>query len=153
MVALRVAGDADLVEAVAALAHRGEQVRRAVERPRLLGVAGGHEQLADARGMEAVEDLVQMRPVADEAGGEVRDDGVAGVGEALGERERRLQALARRRGDRDAGVRAQVGEDLLLDPVEREHLEARAAQEGGERRADAERRGGRHAPSGKRSTS
>ena len=64
---------------------------------------------------------------------EVRDDRVAGAREPLGQLERRVEPLARRRGHRDLDIGAEVLEHLLLDPLERQDLEARAAQQPGER--------------------
>ena len=131
--ALRVAGDPDLVEAVAQRAHRGEEVDRAVELARLRGVPRRHEQLADAGAEQPLGDLLQVRGVAHEPGGEVGHDRVAGAREPLAQPERRLQALARRGGHGDLRPGREMREHLVLDAVERQHLEARVTEQSGER--------------------
>ena len=120
----------DRVELGAALAHRLEQVHGARElADRVGGVAGGHEQLADPGGEHAVEQLVEVRAVAHEAGGQVRHHGVAGAHEPLAQLERGVQAAARRGGDGHRRGGAQMGEHLVLHAVERNHLEARALEQ------------------------
>ena len=65
-------------------AHRGEQLHRAGELARLLGVAGQHEQLAHAHREQALEDLVEVRAVAHEARRQVRLHRVARADQRLG---------------------------------------------------------------------
>ena len=77
-----------------------------------------------------------MRAIANQPRREVRHHAVAGAHEPLAQVERRVEALARRGGDRDLDVGAQVGEHRLLDPIERQDLEARVAQQLGERVCD-----------------
>ena len=80
------------VELRARVAHRLEQVGGAWNSPAgSVGVAGGHEQLADARRREPGEQLLQVRAVAHEPRGEVRHDRVAGGREPLGQLERGLE--------------------------------------------------------------
>src|SRR5919109_2981057 len=50
VMALRIAGDAELREAAAHVVHRRQQLGRAVEPPGLLRVSGRHEYFAHARG-------------------------------------------------------------------------------------------------------
>ena len=78
MVALGIAGDADAVELRARLAHRLEKIGGALELARLGGVAGRNEQLADARGGEPGEHLLEMRAVANEPRRQMRHDRIAG---------------------------------------------------------------------------
>jgi hypothetical protein len=140
--ALRVAGDPDRVELRAARAHRREQLGGAGELAgRLGGVAGEHEQLAHAAGEQAVEQLPEVRPVAHQPRRQVRDGRVAGAREPLRQVEGRAEALARRCRDGQLDVSAQVGEHLLFCALERQHLEARAAQELGQARRPGVRAG------------
>jgi hypothetical protein len=130
VVALRIAGDADPVEVRAPGPHRLEQLRRARELAgRVGGVAGEHEQLAHAAGVQPLEQLGQVSAIAHQPRRDVRDGGVAGAGEPLGQLERGVQALARGGSDGDLHVGSEVSQDLFLDALQRQHLEARAAQQ------------------------
>ena len=68
--ALRVAGDAHVVDAVPELWHRREQPHRAVELScRPVDVAGDHEDVADAEFKEPLQNVPQVLLVSDEASG------------------------------------------------------------------------------------
>ncbi len=73
--ALRVARDPDLLEAVADLGHCLEQLRRAVVLAgRLVGVAGHDEHVVGSDLVHPREDLVQVSAIAHESRRDVRDD-------------------------------------------------------------------------------
>src|SRR5437763_10272040 len=72
-VALRVAGDAHLVDSVLELGHRFEQSGRAGELPRRhVHVAGNREDVADADRPQPPEDVPEVLLVPDETGRELR---------------------------------------------------------------------------------
>jgi hypothetical protein len=74
-----ITGNADHAEAVAELAHRGEQPGRVREfAGRFPRVPRDHEQLAHARGVETEQHLLEVRPVADEPSGQVRHRRIPG---------------------------------------------------------------------------
>jgi hypothetical protein len=87
-------------------------------------VAGRHERLVHARRVQAGDDLVEVRGVAHEPRRQVRHDLVALGREALGDRQRGLQAARGRRGHRHLHLMRHVGDDLLLDPLDGEDLVA-----------------------------
>jgi len=129
VVALGIAGDADAVELRARLAHRLEEIGGALELAGLGGVAGRHEQLADARRAQPGEHLLEMAAVANEPRRQMGHDRVACGRQPLAQLERGLEPLPRGRGDGDLGVGAEVLDDLLVDAVEREQLEAGVAKQ------------------------
>ena len=82
--ALRVAGDADLVERMAELGHRLEERRRRVEdADRLFCVTGDDEHVVYPDPAQARNDLRQVGGVDDEARGEVRHDRIPVTSETL----------------------------------------------------------------------
>src|SRR5919198_5054863 len=128
--ALGIAGDADLLERMPGLGHGGQQRRGSLELARgLSDVAGHDENLAKAELVEARKQLVQMAAVDDQPGRQVWDDAVAVRREALAERERGVDAPRRRGRHGDRQLRWDVADHLLLDAVERHHLQARTPEE------------------------
>ena len=99
--ALGVAGDADLSEARAPIAHRGQQLGGAREPSRALRVAGGHEDLAHLGGEQPVKQFLEVRLVAHQARRQVRDDRDAAPGQPLGDPQRGIQPELGRGGHGD----------------------------------------------------
>ena len=96
-VALRVARDPDVLEAVPELGHRLEERSGAVELARrLLRVARHDEHVVRVDLVDPRHDLREVHAVPHEPRREVGDDGVAVPGQALGDVERVLDALPRR---------------------------------------------------------
>ena len=128
----RVAGDPDVGEGAAeraqVLQHRQGGVVVA------LGwrlVAGGHEDLADARGRQPVAELGEVAAVTHHPGSQVGHDGVTLLGESLGKLQGRVQALGRGGGHRHHAVTRQVLEHLVLDVGRREHLMSGGSEQAG----------------------
>ena len=132
-VALRVPGDADVVERVAELRHRLQQRCGAVERSGgLRCVARDHEHVAHAGCPQPGHDLRKVRTIGHEPGRDVRRNRIAVAGQPVDEIQRVSEPATRRDGDGQLHVVRHVLEHLLLDPVEREHLVARPAEELGQ---------------------
>ena len=118
--ALRITGDPELGEVP--VAQFAQQRRRVRVRTGLDGVAGRHEHVAHTRGPQPGHDLVQMLHVAHEPRRHVRHDLVPLRRELLGDRQRGLQAARRRRGHGHLDVARDMRDDLVPDPVHRDHL-------------------------------
>ena len=144
--ALRVAGDPDLLERVADCVHRIEQGRGAVVGARrLVGIAGDDEDVVHTHLRHPRYQLGEMRAVDHEARREVRHDRIPVSCELAGELECVVEPLRRRRGDGERDVSWNMLEHLLLGARERDHLVARAREQLGEGRLPANRcRRGRH---------
>ena len=89
--ALRVAGDPDLLELVAELVERRQQRERVGEPADRLAVAADHEDVADGRGLEPAQDLLGVLLVRDQPRSDVWDDVEAGCRQPLGDVERGVE--------------------------------------------------------------
>ena len=129
-VGLRVSGDADPGERAAQLGQVLQHVQRAGELARRrVGVAGGHEDVVDPDRRQARHDLVQVRGIADQPRRQVRHDPESLGGQPLGQPERRLQSLGRRRRDRDDDVARHPFEHRFLGARRGQHLVAGLVQQ------------------------
>ena len=126
-VALRVAGDADLAERVADLGHLAQQRQPVRVVAGLLLVAADHERAPHARGFEPGHEVAQVLPVAHHPRREVRHGPETGALELLAEGDGRLEALRRRRGDRDGGPRRKMRR-LVHRVLQWHELERRRSQ-------------------------
>src|SRR5215211_4535388 len=116
-VALRVTGDAHLVEVVPDLRHRGKQPGRALELSGgLIDVAGDDEGIPYAGLAQPLQDLIQFRPVTDEPRREVGRHAEAVSGQPFGELYRGPGSLTRRDRNRERHVLRDVLDDRLLRP-------------------------------------
>jgi hypothetical protein len=128
--ALRVAGDPDLLQRVTQLRHRGKKRSRPGELAGRLGrVACDDEHLSYSHPRDLGQQLPQVGAVPYEPRGQVGNDREAVPGEALGKVEGRLDPFAGRGGDGELHLARDVLEHGVLDPVERDHLVARPGQE------------------------
>src|SRR5215204_926723 len=124
-VALRVAGDAHLVEIVPDLRHRCEQSGCVLELPGvLIDVAGDHEGVSYSGLAQPLQDLTQFRPVPNEPRREVGRHAVAVPGQPFGEFYRGPGSLTRRDRNRERYVLRDVLDDRLLRPREGYNLVA-----------------------------
>ena len=102
-VTLGVAGDADRGERVADLGHLAQQRQPVWVVAGLLLVAADHERALDARGLEPGHEVAQVLPVAHHPRREMRHGPKSRALELFAEGDGRLEALRRRRSDRDGG--------------------------------------------------
>ena len=126
-VALGIARDADLGQAMVRRQRR-EQRHRVRELPgRLARVAGNDENVANAGRFQRIEDLAQLDAVTNQARREVRDGAIAEPAEARGEHDRGRQAASGGGGDGERDLFRDVGGDQLHDAVGGKDLVARRA--------------------------
>ena len=97
-VSLRVARDADGRERVPQLSHRSEQSEPVVELAPILGVAADDEGAAHPGRPASVEHVLQVLPIPEHVGREMRRRVVAARDQRLAERDRGLDPVAGRRG-------------------------------------------------------
>jgi hypothetical protein len=124
------------------LGHCSEQVGGARERSGGPGrIARDDKHLAEPGCLEPREDPPQVAIVEHEARGQVGDDLVPVTGQALREVEGRLESLRRRYGDGDLHVSGDVGKELVLDALERDHLVPWVSQKSRQGATAAQRHG------------
>ena len=133
-VTLRVATDAGPRQG---MRHGRELVQQiagvGVAARRRRGVAAHHERLTDAGGLEECHDTFELAAARDHARGQVRDDPEAAPGEVSAHVDRPLDAVLGR-GRHGDGRALRQRPDLLLDPIHRDHLEARRGEKARRRR-------------------